>query len=41
MGVFNKDHTTGRSEATVLEFVGIIERQLNNYFCRKIACSNY
>ena len=25
----------------MLEFVRIIERQLNNYFCRKIACSNY
>jgi len=41
MGVFDKDHTTARSKAKVLEFVRIIERQLNNYCCWKIAWWNY
>jgi len=30
-----------RSEATVLECARFIERQLNNYFCGKMLCSNY
>ena len=33
--------TVMRSEATVLECDRFIERQLNNYFCGKMWCSNY